>query len=83
MCPRSCFADSDVHSMPQIIESMLDRYLTSIIQVQDIDIEGQQGSSAVNENGKIPTESTNGGIQYPPMGFGKHKPKMLLMGLKR
>ncbi|KAL8832341.1 MAG: hypothetical protein Q9170_004911 [Blastenia crenularia] len=28
-------------------------------------------------------EYTNGEIRYPPMGFGKHKPKMLLMGLKR
>ena len=29
------------------------------------------------------SEDDNGGIRYPPMGFGKHKPRLLLMGLKR
>ncbi|KAL8938347.1 MAG: hypothetical protein Q9211_003247 [Gyalolechia sp. 1 TL-2023] len=50
---------------------------------QDTETAGQQESSTVKGNGEIPSENSNGGIQYPPMGFGKHKPKMLLMGLKR
>lgn len=55
-------------------------------QSQNTETEGQQESSTsstINGKGQLPPENTNGAIQYPPMGFGKHKPKLLLMGLKR
>ncbi|KAI4177311.1 MAG: hypothetical protein LQ348_005828 [Seirophora lacunosa] len=44
----------------------------------------QQPDSTVASSSIDPASGdVDGEIHYPPMGFGKHKPKMLLMGLKR
>ncbi|KAL8765160.1 MAG: hypothetical protein Q9203_002001 [Teloschistes exilis] len=43
------------------------------------DHEPQTQASNMNDQPSEPSAE----ITYPPMGFGKHKPKMLLMGLKK
>lgn len=44
----------------------------------------QQDESTVASSSAEPIPGDiDGEIHYPPMGFGKHKPKILLIGLKR
>ncbi|KAL8702193.1 MAG: hypothetical protein Q9201_004532 [Fulgogasparrea decipioides] len=52
-------------------------------QTDGLDTEDPSPSVEPTTEAESVSGKANGGIRYPPMGFGKHKPKMLLMGLKR
>ncbi|KAL9578775.1 MAG: hypothetical protein Q9212_005508 [Teloschistes hypoglaucus] len=64
---------------PAALEMIRSARLPADMPVFEEDPEAQTQASNMNDQ---PTEP-NADITYPPMGFGKHKPKMLLMGLKK